>query len=144
MSQDNSRTPPRRPTGNDTMQSAKYQEDFPEENHRDHDRNRRRSKSPRRERRGRYVDRDGEGYESPARNRSRSPYYGGTPNRNVILEGIPIDMAQEDVCAPSHPFLGALHHTLIFYTLISSHGRIRTLAKMRTGQLAVLLFTDFQ
>src|SRR4051794_37757708 len=98
MSQDNSRTPPRRSAGSEMMQSAKYQDDFPRDNHRSYDRNRRRSRSPRRERRGRYVDRDGEDYQSPARSRSRSrsPYYGGKPNRNVILEGIPIDMTQED------------------------------------------------
>lgn len=61
-----------------------------------------RSWSPRRENRGRYTDRDREGYRSPPRerSRSRSPYYGGPPNRNVILEGLPIEMTQEDVGRP--------------------------------------------
>ncbi|POS87741.1 hypothetical protein EPUL_000780 [Erysiphe pulchra] len=57
-----------------------------------------RSRSPRREGRGRYTDRDREGYLSPRRerSRSRSPYYGAPPNRNVILEGLPFDFTQED------------------------------------------------
>ncbi|KHJ34925.1 putative rna-binding protein [Erysiphe necator] len=58
-----------------------------------------RSRSPRRESRGRYTDRDREGYVSPRRerSRSRSPYYGAPPNRNVILEGLPFDFTQEDI-----------------------------------------------
>lgn len=101
LSQDNTRISPKRPTGNDAIYNTNYQEDF---SHGDmnHDRSRRRSRSPKRERRGRYVDRDGENYESPvrSRSRSRSPYYGGAPNRNVILEGIPTNMTQEDVGRP--------------------------------------------
>lgn len=61
-----------------------------------------RSRSPRREGRGRYTDRDRENYVSPRRerSRSRSPYYGAPPNRNVILEGLPLDFTQEDVGRP--------------------------------------------
>lgn len=67
------------------------------------ERNYDRSRSPRREGRGRYNDRDREGYVSPRRerSRSRSPYFGGTPNRNVILEGLPLDLTQEDVGRPN-------------------------------------------
>jgi RNA-binding protein 5/10 len=74
---------------------------------------------PRREVRGRYNDRDREGYRSPpygetssrswsrsrsqsrSRSRSRSPHYGAPPSRTIILEGIPINMTQEDVGYPS-------------------------------------------
>ena len=61
-----------------------------------------RSRSPRREGRGRYTDRDREDYQSPPRDRSRSrsPFYGAPPNRNVILEGLPMEMTQEDVGCP--------------------------------------------
>lgn len=53
-----------------------------------------------------YRDRDREGYRSPSynsRSRSRSPRrhkspgYGGPPSREVILEGLPLDMIEEDV-----------------------------------------------
>lgn len=62
-----------------------------------------RSRSPRRESR-RYNDRDREDYQSPprhhSRNRDRSPHYGGPPNRTIILEGLPLNMTQEDVGHP--------------------------------------------
>jgi hypothetical protein len=63
-----------------------------------------RSRSPQREGRERYTDRDREDYQSPPRDRSRSrsPFYGAPPNRNVILEGLPMEMTQEDV---GHPIL---------------------------------------
>jgi len=102
MSKDIQRTPPQGPAGDWTHNSA-HPERGRWEDGNDHDRERRydRSRSPRREGRGRYTDRDREGYQSPrARSRSRSPYYGAPPNRNVILEGLPIDMTQEDVGRP--------------------------------------------
>ncbi|TVY81410.1 putative RNA-binding protein [Lachnellula suecica] len=60
---------------------------------------RERSSSPRQEGRVQYADRDREEYRSPPRNRSRSrsPYFGGPPNKSVILEGLPMDMTQEDI-----------------------------------------------
>ena len=68
----------------------------------DRERGYERSGSPRREGRGRYTDRDREDYQSPPRDRSRSrsPFYGAPPNRNVILEGLPMEMTQEDVGRP--------------------------------------------
>lgn len=65
--------------------------------------------------RGRYRDRDQEGYRSPPRynrrsrsrsrspprrhanTRSRSPYYGGAPSREIHMEGLPYDMSENDV-----------------------------------------------
>lgn len=83
-----------------------------------------RSPSPRGRERAPYRDRDHESYRSPSyesrsrsqnrsRNRSRSrsqrrdpsPYYGGPPSREVILEGLLLDMVEEDV---GHP----IHHSL--------------------------------
>lgn len=68
----------------------------------------RRGRSPplRGERHSGYVDRDREGYRSPdydSRSRShsprrdRSPYYGGPPSREVIMEGLPQEMTEDDV-----------------------------------------------
>ncbi|TVY23135.1 putative RNA-binding protein [Lachnellula hyalina] len=92
---DNTRTPPRGPAGERMNESDRYQRDERDGN----GHGRERSRSPRWEGRGRYTDRDREGYRSPPRNRSRSrsPYFGGPPNRNVILEGLPTDMTQEDI-----------------------------------------------
>lgn len=69
-----------------------------------------RSPSPRGQGRRGYLDRDREDYRSPpygSRSRSRSlsrsprrgrsPYYGGPPSREVILEGLPLDMVEDDV-----------------------------------------------
>jgi len=86
-----------------------YDSTYPEMSQRDEryrdrpERQYERSRSPRREGRGRYADRDREGYQSPReRSRSRSPYFGGSANRNVILEGLTVDMTQEDVGRPIH------------------------------------------
>ena len=35
--------------------------------------------------------------ESPSPPRDRSPFYGGPPSREVILEGLPLDLTEEDV-----------------------------------------------
>ena len=62
---------------------------------------------------GGYRDRDREGYRSSgydSRSRSRSPrrdkspYYGGPPSREVILEGLPVEMTEEDVPTPTSLF----------------------------------------
>jgi len=102
MSQDNPRTPPRGPAGERGYDSAHSEKRHWEDKHDSRDRGYERSRSPRREGRGRYTDRDREGYQSPRRDRSRSrsPYYGAPPNRNVILDGIPLHMTQEDVGRP--------------------------------------------
>ncbi|KZF20431.1 hypothetical protein L228DRAFT_250117 [Xylona heveae TC161] len=62
--------------------------------------------------RGTYFDRDREEYHSPSnyhdsrsrsqsprrrRDRDRSPYFGGPPSRDVILEGLPQDMTEDDI-----------------------------------------------
>ncbi|KAI4253077.1 MAG: hypothetical protein LQ352_003921 [Teloschistes flavicans] len=79
-----------------------------------------RPRSPDARRRG-YVDRDREGYRSPGYNgrsrsrsrsrspqrRDRSPYFGGPPSREVIMEGIPLDISEEDV----------RHHSLAHSTI---------------------------
>ena len=112
MSKDNSRSPPRGPAS-DRMYNSAHRERSQWDERYSHslDRGYEHSRSPRREERARYTDRDREGYQSPLRDRSRSrsPYFGGPPNRTVILEGLPIDMTQEDVgrpispsCRPSH------------------------------------------
>jgi hypothetical protein len=57
-----------------------------------------------------YLDRDREGYRSPSRSRSRSnsrsggeqsPWRGGVPSRDVIMEGLPVDLLEQDVGFPS-------------------------------------------
>ncbi|KAI9877440.1 MAG: hypothetical protein M1830_003897 [Pleopsidium flavum] len=99
---DRSRTPPRGPAveaKNGSMREwdLRRERDSARER-KDH----RRGQSPR----GGYRDRDQEGYRSPgydSRSRSRSPrrdrspYYGGPPSREVILEGLPVEMAEDDV-----------------------------------------------
>lgn len=71
-----------------------------------------RSPSPR-GRNGGYRDRDREGYRSsgydsrsrsPSPRRDKVPYYGGPPSREVILEGLPLEMTEEDVPTPTNPF----------------------------------------
>ncbi len=64
---------------------------------------------PSRENRGTYRDRDREAYRSPSydsrsrsQQRDRSPYYGGPASREVILEGLMLDMVEEDVGHPTH------------------------------------------
>ncbi|KAH6671756.1 hypothetical protein B0J14DRAFT_80316 [Halenospora varia] len=123
MSQDNSRTPPRGPAG-DRMHNSNYPDRYERSG-------RARSKSPRREGRGWYTDRDREGYRSP-RSRSRSPYFGGAPNRNVILEGLPIDMTQEDI-------LNELQHSLRLEGL----EEVRLIKDKRTGQSRQFAFAQF-
>lgn len=70
-----------------------------------------RSPSPRRHEGRNYKDRDREDYRSPdrgqpsgdssPRRRDRSPFVGGTtagaPSREVILEGLPLDITENDV-----------------------------------------------
>lgn len=104
-----SRTPPRRP-------AADRRRDYPRDHSdsrsryrsRDLDEPRRRSSrsTPRRPRHG-YRDRDREGYRSRSRSRSysrsrsRSPRRGrphyGQESREVMMDGLPVDMAEEDV-----------------------------------------------
>ncbi|CAG8982970.1 hypothetical protein HYALB_00003549 [Hymenoscyphus albidus] len=92
------------PVGSDRSQGMAYSEyeQYDTDDRRGYGREGGRSWSPRREGRGRYTDRDREGYRSPPRqrSRSRSPYYGGPPNRNVMLDGLPKEMTQEDVGRP--------------------------------------------
>ncbi|KAI4204202.1 MAG: hypothetical protein LQ350_001393 [Teloschistes chrysophthalmus] len=105
-------SPPRRyasPHGNHDSRPARDESRGYNDNWRD------RPRSPDARRRG-YVDRDREGYQSPVYNgrsvsrsrsrspqrRDRSPYFGGPPSREVIMEGIPLDISEEDV---RHHFL---------------------------------------
>ncbi|KAI4255498.1 MAG: hypothetical protein L6R42_006693 [Xanthoria sp. 1 TBL-2021] len=86
-----------------------YESRPPREEHRGFgDYRRGRMPSPNARRRG-YVDRDSEGYRSPVydsrsrsrsrspQRRDRSPHFGAPPSREVILEGIPLDILEEDV-----------------------------------------------
>ena len=107
--EDTQRSPPRGP--------ATHLRKDRHNNHHEHEYER--SRSPRRDGRGRYTDRDQEGYESPRdRSRSRSPYFGAPPNRTVILEGLPLSMTQEDVRNPIPKFLRLIstNPTIIFYS----------------------------
>ncbi|KAI9784494.1 MAG: hypothetical protein M1816_000814 [Peltula sp. TS41687] len=106
---DSSRAP-RAPAASDMTSGREWDirrdRDFARE--RDYD-ERDRSLSPRRKRRGRYRDWDQEdhlsrdysrsrsGSRSRVRRRSRSPYYGGPASRDVILEGLPVEMESDDV-----------------------------------------------
>lgn len=113
LCKDFTRSPPRGPLGENRYQQQTSDRndrgrwETRDSDHRDYER----SRSPRREGRGRYIDRDREGYQSPrrARSRSRSPYYGAPPNRNVILEGLPLDFTQEDVGCPIPTTLWIIH-----------------------------------
>jgi RNA-binding protein 5/10 len=114
MSKETQRTPPRGPTGDRMYSSAHLDQGRIEDRYPgnlERGRGYERSKSPRREGRGRYTDRDREDYQSPPRDRSRSrsPYYGAPPNRNVILEGLPMEMTQEDVGRPVPTSLRTSH-----------------------------------
>jgi RNA-binding protein 5/10 len=102
MSKDNQRTPPRGPAGDRTYNSANPERGQRDDRYADdREPSYGRSRSPRREGRGRYTDRDREGYQSPRnRSRSHSPNFGAPPNRTVILEGLSVDMTQEDVGRP--------------------------------------------
>ncbi|RKF71786.1 putative RNA-binding protein C57A7.13 [Golovinomyces cichoracearum] len=93
-----------------------------------------RSRSPRREGRGRYTDRDRENYVSPRRerSRSRSPYYGAPPNRNVILEGLPLDFTQEDI-------FNELKHD----KHVEGLEEVRVIKDKRTGQPRGFAFAQF-
>ena len=130
MSKETQRTPPRGPAGDKMYSSAHLERGRRDDRHPDNlerDRGYERSRSPRREARGRYTDRDREDYQSPPRDRSRSrsPYYGAPPNRNVILEGLPLEMTQEDVGRP-HSYSFADFHTAIQSNSILSVHRTNT------------------
>ncbi|KAI9808606.1 MAG: hypothetical protein M1825_003756 [Sarcosagium campestre] len=70
-----------------------------------------RSRSPRSRYQGGYRDRDGEDYRSPDYNysrsgsrsrsrsprRNRSPRFGGPPSRDVMMEGLPLDLREEHI-----------------------------------------------
>ncbi|PVH74065.1 hypothetical protein DL98DRAFT_594475 [Cadophora sp. DSE1049] len=106
---DDSRTPPRGSGPDRAFNSASNERHYREDRVDSYDRGYDRSRSPRG--RARYTDRDREGYQSPRRerSRSRSPYFGAPPNRNVILEGLPFDWTQEDVGRPISTLLRILN-----------------------------------
>ncbi|CAG7915692.1 unnamed protein product [Penicillium olsonii] len=64
---------------------------------------RRDSRSPPRRGRQQYKDRDREGYRSGSHSRSRSPRRGqphiGNESREVMMEGFPVDMTEDDIAA---------------------------------------------
>ncbi|KAJ5116327.1 G-patch domain protein [Penicillium angulare] len=109
---DHSRSPLRNPTDR--------RHDYPRDpdprsryRNRDQDDYRRRSSRSPPSRRGRqsYQDRDREGYRSPGYSRSRSPSRRGRSNfgqesREIMLEGFPVDMTEEDI---GHELRDAYH-----------------------------------
>ncbi|KAI9050340.1 hypothetical protein LZ554_005506 [Drepanopeziza brunnea f. sp. 'monogermtubi'] len=129
---DNSRTPPRGSAFEQPYDPANAVRQFKEDRPDSYDRAR--SRSPRREGRSRYTDRDREGYESPRRDRSRShsPYFGGSPNRNVILEGLPFEWTQEDI-------FNELQHNLRLEGL----EEVRLIKDKRTGSSKGFAFAQF-
>lgn len=72
-----------------------------------------RSRSPWRSDNHGYRDRDQENYRSPdrghysrsssPRRRDYSPNYGGPPSKEVILEGLPAGLMEDDVGSPMRP-----------------------------------------
>ncbi|KAI9889279.1 MAG: hypothetical protein M1814_005654 [Vezdaea aestivalis] len=102
--QDRSRTPPRGPGGSYNHDSGRSQWRGNDSRRYDsrnrHGRSRSRSRSPRHS----YRDRDHENYRSPRR-RSRSPsqqrerrtLLKGPPSKDLIMEGIPVDMTEDDI-----------------------------------------------
>ncbi|KAE8148802.1 hypothetical protein BDV25DRAFT_11957 [Aspergillus avenaceus] len=106
---DHSRSPPRGPPAD---RRPDYSRDRPDSRPRFHSRDRddyrrRSSRSPPRRGRPAYRDRDREGYRSPgygsrsrSHSRSRSPRrgrYHGQESREVMMDGLPVDMAEEDI-----------------------------------------------
>ncbi|SZF05266.1 unnamed protein product [Blumeria hordei] len=103
-----------------------------------------RSRSPRRD--ARYTDRDREDYQSPQRDgsRSRSPYFGAPPNRNVILEGLPLDFTQEDKWAILASFLvSQIFAELQHDKNITGLDEVRVIKDKRTGQSRGFAFVQF-
>ncbi|TAQ85482.1 hypothetical protein B7494_g6193 [Chlorociboria aeruginascens] len=128
---DNSRTAPRRPAGD---KHNGTQEQYRDEWKHSPDHGREELRSPRRETRGRYTDRDREDYQSPPhdRSRSRSPYFGGPPSRTIILEGLPMEMTQEDI-------FNELQHSY----QVEGLQEIRLIKDKRTGQSRQFAFAQF-
>ncbi|OBT79315.1 hypothetical protein VF21_01863 [Pseudogymnoascus sp. 05NY08] len=104
-------------------------------------------RSPRREGRGRYTDRDREGYRSPrrdySRSRSREPY-GGPPSRTLIMDGLPVEMTQEDGMA-FLAFCGFLQIAHELKTSFTADGleQVRLIRDKRTGQSRQFAFAKF-
>lgn len=142
MSQDHTRTPPRGPADerrNDPAHSERRHWD-----ERRDERSYERSRSPRREGRGHYTDRDREGYTSPRRERSRSPYFGGAPNRNVILEGLPMEWTQEDVGRPISTSLRTFQHTQTQFYPKCTFSNVESWLSMSLAVWPLLEFTDLE
>ncbi|KAI0999079.1 hypothetical protein K3495_g9117 [Podosphaera aphanis] len=93
-----------------------------------------RSSSPQIGSRNSYKDRERKGYQSPQRerSRSRSPYFGAPPNRNVILEGLPLEFTQEDI-------LNELKHD----KGVEGIEEVRVIKDKRTGQPRGFAFAQF-
>ncbi|KAL4906771.1 hypothetical protein BDW74DRAFT_166921 [Aspergillus multicolor] len=104
----NGRTPPRGPAADRRHDYPRDASDSrPQYQGRDRDDFRRRSRSPPRRPRHGYRDRDREDYRSRSRSRSYSPSRSRSPrrgrshygqgSREVMMDGIPVDMVEEDV-----------------------------------------------
>lgn len=93
-----SHSPPRRPA--DRRHEYSTERDAGQ-HYEDRDRDDYRHRSPPRRGRQGYRDRDREGYQSPDYSRSRSPRRGqsgfGPESREIMLEGFPVDMTEDDV-----------------------------------------------
>ncbi|CZS91832.1 related to RNA binding motif protein [Rhynchosporium agropyri] len=135
---DDSRTPPRASVPGRTSITANNERRHKEDRYESYDRGYDRSRSPRRDVRAHYTDRDREGYQSPRRDRSRSrsPYFGGPPNRNVILEGLPFEWTQEDILKELQHIAQHIH--------LEGLEEVRLIKDKRTGQSKGFAFAQFE
>ncbi|OKO97297.1 hypothetical protein PENSUB_10091 [Penicillium subrubescens] len=94
-----SHSPPTRPAA-DRRHEYSRERDAGQQ-YEDWDRDDYRHRSPPRRGRQGYRDRDLEGYKSPDYSRSRSPRRGqsgfGPESREIMLEGFPVDMTEDDI-----------------------------------------------
>src|ERR1700753_309111 len=106
------RSPPRGPAAMDPSQYRRGRRDYDNDSSEPYSSRSYQRTPPREYSRQKYRDRDREGYRSPrytSRSRSRSrgsprrrdrehsPPYSGNPSREIIMEGIPVDMTDQDV-----------------------------------------------
>lgn len=123
MNQD--RPAPRGPAADRNRDYSRERDSRTRYRSRDRDDYRRRlSRSPPRRGRTAYRDRDRVGYRSPgydsrsrsysrsrSRRRSRQPYF-GQESREVMMDGLPVDMVEEDVGQHLPPLTISLHYEI--------------------------------
>ncbi|KAL2008987.1 hypothetical protein VTN00DRAFT_7181 [Thermoascus crustaceus] len=148
---DLARTPPRGPAADRRRDHSRERDSRADYRGRDRDDYRRRTSRSPPPRRGRpaYRDRDREGYRSPgyrshsrsySRSRSRSPRRGRPPygqeSKEVMMEGLPVDMAEEDIS-----------HELTEYYHVEGLEEVRVIRDRQTKisrQLGFLRFSSLE